>query len=191
MSKKVILIGDSIRGGYQQRVRQLIGRRAEVWAPRANCGNSFWIRENLNAWVIDRDPDIVHFNCGIHDFGWMPGERVPRFTAGAYARNLRIIVGRLRSETRARLIFATSTPFLRPCAADLPKLKCTPAPIVQRYNAAARGVMKAHKVPVNDLFAVVMKAGVYDCICQDKIHMTPKGNEALARAVAKAIIRRL
>src|SRR5690606_35581145 len=86
----------------------------EVVHPRENCANSFNLREHLREWAIDLQPDIVHFNAGIHDLGWMPDEVVPRFTTSAYARNLRIIVDRLRRHTTARLIFATTTPFRCP-----------------------------------------------------------------------------
>ena len=188
---KVVLIGDSIRMGYQDRVRQIVGARAEVVAPDANCGNTMLVRENLGPWVIDRAPDLVHFNCGIHDLGWMAGEKVPRFTIGAYVRNLRIIVSRMKESTRARLIFATTTPFLIPCIAEVPKAKCRSAAIVGRYNAAAARLMRRLGVPVNDLNRVVVRAGLHACLSDDKIHMTAEGNEILAQAVAAAILHEL
>ncbi len=188
---KVLLIGDSLRMGYQRRVRELLGDAAVVEAPEENCGHSMWIRERLDEWAIEPDPDLIHFNAGIWDLGWMPGETVPRFTVAAYARNLKLIVERLQRETRAELIFATTTPVLRPLRSDVPNERCEVAPIVARYNAAARKVMDAHDVPVNDLYGAVMQAGVTDCLSADKIHMSPEGSEVLARAVAEAIRRRL
>ena len=65
--KKLILIGDSIRMGYQAAViRELIGL-ADVWAPEQNGGNSANILKHLDEWVLRQSPDIVHINCGLHD----------------------------------------------------------------------------------------------------------------------------
>jgi len=183
---RIVLIGDSIRMGYMQRVRQLVGERAEVVWPEANCGNSMMIREHLREWVIDHAPDLVHFNAGIHDLGWMPDETVPRFTISAYVRNLRIIVQRLRRTTQARLIFATTTPFLIPLDAGS-KEQCRIAPVVARYNAAAVRLMKSLDVPVNDLYQAAAAAGVSNCLGDDKLHMNDYGNRVLAAAVAAAL----
>jgi lysophospholipase L1-like esterase len=190
-SKRIILIGDSIRMGYQSRVRAAFEGRAVVTAPKENCGNTFWIRENLDKWVISHKPDVVHFNAGIHDLGWMPGETNPRFSISEYARSLRIIVDRLRGETDASLIFATTTPILKPCSPSLPKEQCRSAEIVDRYNAAAVKVMAARDVAVNDLNQVVHQAGLSTCICDDKIHMADDGNDVLAAAVVRAIEKHL
>lgn len=185
---KIVLIGDSIRGGYMRRVRELVGGRADVVWPDANCGNSMLIREHLREWAIDHNPDVVHFNAGIHDLGWMDGETVPRFTVSAYVRNLRIIVDRLQQATKARLIFATATPFPVPLG-DTPPETCTPAPVVERYNRAAVKLMKPRGVAINDLHAAVMNAGILDCMGDDKLHMSDHGNEVLAQQVTRALLR--
>jgi lysophospholipase L1-like esterase len=182
-----VLIGDSIRMGYESLVRDELKGRTEVWATTENCGNSMRIRENLKAWAIDPKPDIVHFNAGIHDLGWLSGESVPRFTIAAYLRNLRLIVERLQKETRATLIFATTTPFLKPCDPALPKDQCVSATIVARYNRAAVRLMRQKGLRINDLYRVIEKAGVAACVCDDKIHMSDRGNRLLAGAVARCI----
>jgi lysophospholipase L1-like esterase len=183
---RVVLIGDSIRMGYMHEVRGRLGSRAEVVWPEANCGNTMLIRENLRAWVIDRDPDVVHFNAGIHDLGWMPDERTPRFTISAYRRHLRIIVQRMREGTSARLIFATTTPFLIPLD-DRPKARCRIAPVVGRYNGAAVKLMRELDVAINDLYQAVVDAGVCECLGRDKIHMTDYGSTVLAGQVVSSL----
>ncbi len=183
---KIVLIGDSIRMGYMQGVRRRLGTRAEVTWPEANCGNSMQIRENLRQWAIDPRPDIVHLNAGIHDLGWMPEETVPRFTVGAYVRNLRIIIDRLRDGTDAHIIFATTTPFLIPLG-PAPLDNCRPAPIVESYNTGAVKLMRKKGIEINDLYGAVMEAGVKECLSEDKIHMNDTGNAVLAEQVAEAI----
>ena len=184
---RIVLIGDSIRMGYMERVRRLIGERAEVVWPEANCGNSMMIREHLSEWVTYHAPDLVHFNAGIHDLGWMPDETVPRFAISAYVRNLRIILRRLRKTTHARLIFATTTPFLIPMDAG-PREQCRIAPVVSRYNAAAVRLMESSGVPVNDLYQAAVAAGVSNCLGDDRLHMNDHGNEVLAAAVVASVM---
>jgi len=184
---KILLIGDSIRIGYQELVRQKLAGRGEVLSPPANCGHSMMHRDNFAAWYLAQPADVIHFNCGIWDSVGPPGDPAPRFTVSAYARNLRIIVRRLRAETKSRLIFATTTPMLVPRDAS-PKENCRLYPLVQRLNAAAVRVMSARGVEVNDLCAAILAAGVNECLSEDKVHMSPRGNEVLAEAVVRFIL---
>ena len=184
---KITLIGDSICLGYQQLVREKVGARAEVWAPEANCGHSLLHRENFSAWYLEARPDVVHFNAGIWDVVPPTGDLGPRFTVSAYVRNLRLIVRRLRAETKARVIFATTTPILFPLDAT-PKEMCRIDPLLQRFNAAAVRLMRESGVEVDDLYSVIVNAGVNDCLLDDKVHMTPRGNEVLSDAVVRFIL---
>ena len=63
---KVVLLGDSIRMGYQPLVIRKF-EEAEVWGPPANCRHSLWTLDHFDQWVANQDPDIVHVNFGIHD----------------------------------------------------------------------------------------------------------------------------
>ncbi|MFO7870455.1 MAG: SGNH/GDSL hydrolase family protein [Kiritimatiellia bacterium] len=188
---RVVLLGDSIRHGYMRGVRERLGSSADVVWTNDNSGNSMLIREHLREWVLDFEPDIVHFNAGVHDLGWMAEETVPRFTISAYVRNLRIIVDRLRKASDARLIFAATTPFLIPVTKGIPKAKCRPARIVERYNCAAAKLMQSRQVAIDDLYKAVMDAGLHECLGDDKLHMSEYGNEVLAEAVAECIRRNL
>jgi len=183
---KIVLVGDSIRMGYQPLVQRKVGGRAQVWGPAENCRHSLVHRENLTAWAIQTRPDVYHFNCGIHDLVVL--DSAPRFTVSGYVRNLKLIVKRLKAETRARLIWATTTPMLVPRDGVTPKEDSTLDPHVQRYNAAALEVMRAARIEVNDLYGAVIAAGVRECLSDDKCHMTPYGNEVLSDAVVRFIL---
>ena len=65
--KKLVLVGDSIRMGYQAYVRRELSGLSDVWAPEQNGGNSANVQKNLDAWIISRAADVVHINCGLHD----------------------------------------------------------------------------------------------------------------------------
>ena len=65
--KRVVLIGDSIRMGYQATACRELEGLAEVWKPEQNGGTTQKVLENLDEWAIAQKPDIVHVNCGLHD----------------------------------------------------------------------------------------------------------------------------
>ena len=64
---RVLLVGDSIRLGYAATVEKELAGRAIVLSPKANGGDSSNVLKNLDEWVIRQRPNVVHFNCGIHD----------------------------------------------------------------------------------------------------------------------------
>ena len=72
---KVILIGDSIRMGYQALVAEQLDGQGEVWGPQQNGGDSRNVLAHLEEWVLDQDAALLHMNCGLHDL---------KFTDGAY-----------------------------------------------------------------------------------------------------------
>jgi len=180
---KICLIGDSIRMGYQDMVRAKVGDRAEVWGPSENCRHSLVHRESLAAWALESAPDVYHFNCGIHDL--IPLDPEPRFTVEGYVRNLEIIVRRLQSDTDARLIWATTTPMLLPRGDGTPLAECELDPDVERYNEAAREVMESAGIEIDDLYAAVIAADVRKCISDDKVHMSPFGNQVLSDTIVR------
>ena len=183
---KIVLVGDSIRMGYQPFVQERVGDRAEVWGPAENCRHSLVHRENLTAWAIESKPDVYHFNCGIHDLVILDSQ--PRFTVEGYVRNLKLIVERLKAESSARLIWATTTPMLTPRDETMPNDKCKLDLDVQRYNEAALPVMQENGIEIDDLYQAVMDAGVNECLSDDKCHMAPKGNEVLSDTIVEFIL---
>jgi hypothetical protein len=166
-------------------VQRKAPREAEVWGPAENCRHSLVHRENLSAWAVESCPDVYHFNCGIHDL--IPMDGAPRFTIRGYVRNLKLIVRRLQAETNARLIWATTTPMLVPRDGETPAGNCVLDPDVERYNAAALEVMEKAGLEVDDLYGAVLRAGVQECLAEDKVHMMERGNEVLSEAVVRFI----
>src|SRR6187397_1562094 len=64
---KVVLLGDSVREGYAPFVAELLDGRATVVTPKANGRDTGTLLKNLDEWAIQEKPDVIHFNCGIHD----------------------------------------------------------------------------------------------------------------------------
>jgi hypothetical protein len=58
---------------------------------------------------------------------------------------------------------------------------------VKRYNDVALKVMKENDVEINDLHAVVTKAGIEKVQRTDGTHYTAEGSKTLAKAVVKSV----
>ena len=69
--KKVLLIGDSIRQGYDKYVKQALSDSCEVYFPKDNCRFAQFVLRHLSDWkrVLDLgdDVDAVHWNAGLWD----------------------------------------------------------------------------------------------------------------------------
>jgi lysophospholipase L1-like esterase len=191
---RIVLVGDSIRLGYAPIVAKRLEGKAIVISPKANGGDSANVLRHLDEWVIREQPDIVHFNCGIHDTKKSKASARFQVPPEAYEANLREIVGRIRAGTKATVIFATTTPVLNDRAARA-RTKAVYELLdasTEQYNAIARKVMDELGVPVNDLRAA---AGDADTRARrmgsDGIHFQPDGREALGDAVAAFLAKRL
>jgi len=194
---KVALIGDSIRLSYAPTVKAALGDSFDIVSPKANGGDSKRVLANLEAWVIRERPDLVHFNCGIHDTKHFKKTGSFQVSPKQYEANLREIVKRIRAKTDARIVFATSTPIIDERAAAKRKgreYELTNAAIEQ-YNAIARRVMKELSVPINDLNAAIAQPAdphtTESLIAADGVHMNPPARELLGRRVADAVRERL
>ncbi|MHB0935641.1 MAG: SGNH/GDSL hydrolase family protein [Armatimonadota bacterium] len=182
--KKIALIGDSIRMGYQATVIEQLAGAAEIVSPEKNGGDSRNVLANLDAWVIDLHPDIVHLNCGLHDlkreFATPEQTQVP---LEEYRQNLEAIFRRI-TDTGATLIWATITPVIYEKHHAVKGFDRREED-VDAFNAAALAVAGKFNLPVDDLHAVVMQAGREQLMAEgDGVHFFPDGYRVLGTAVA-------
>ncbi len=188
--KTVVLIGDSIRMGYQSHVQQALQGLARVWAPQENGGNSQNVLEHLETWVINQNPDIVHLNCGLHDikkpFETAPLAGQPAIPLDAYQTNVREILTYIRDRTQAQIIWATTTPVNEVWHHKRKAFDRFEADVLA-YNTAATEIAQALNVPINDLYTVVMHAGRDDYLAPDGVHYIPSGYTMLGQAVVTTI----
>ena len=184
---KVVLIGDSIRGGYGPLVAKRLEARIVVSAVSAG-GDSSAVLQHLDE-IIREQPDVIHFNCGLHDLKVSKQTGQHQVELAAYEANLQQIVTRLQKETKAAVVFANTTPILddrhAKRGADFDRHEAD----VQRYNDSALAVMRDAGVPVEDLHWVVEDAGATQILGPDGTHYTPEGYERLAEAVADGVWR--
>lgn len=64
---KVLILGDSISMGYTNMVRDGLKGKANVVRPKDNCGDTVIGLRELDAWLGDKDWDVIHFNWGLWD----------------------------------------------------------------------------------------------------------------------------
>ena len=194
---KVVLVGDSIRLSYAPIVTKQLDGKAVVVSPKPNGGDSSNVLSNLEQWVIREKPAVVHFNCGIHDTKKFTATGKFQVSPDDYEGHLRAIVERIRKETGAVVLFATTTPILdeRAAAARQGRDYQLLEESVVQYNAIAREVMDEMKVPVNDLHGVLAKPispnTTETLIGNDGVHMTGPGKDLLGQQVAAFVEKHL
>ncbi len=187
--KSVVLIGDSIRMGYQPYVAELLAGEAEVWGPDENGGNTVNLLTHLHAWARRRDPDVVHVNAGLHDLRTDHyGGRDTIVPLEHYRDNVAHILRFLLEQTDAAVVWATTTPVVDELAhASHAKLDDFDRydEDVRAFNAEAVEVAHSMNVPVNDLYGIAAGRGATQTA--DGVHFTADGYRVLGEAVAEAI----
>lgn len=191
---KVVLLGDSVREHYAPFVADMLAGMATVVTPKANGGDTSKLLTNLNVWAVKEQPDVVHFNSGIHDTKRDQKTGKLNVPPEKYEANLREIVKRLRTETKANLVFALSTPLIDERSEQYWKTRSyrLTNSTVMEYNQIALRVMKDLDVPVNDLPAALgdarESARLHD---GGGIHFTEEGSRKLAAAVVAVVVKHL
>lgn len=193
----VLLLGDSISIGYTLPVRAMLKGKANVYRPLTadgknpqNCAGTTAGLAGIDRWLAGHKWAVIHFNWGLHDLKHVtqpgdgknsnrPGDPV-QASVEQYSKNLEVLVGKLEA-TGARLIFATTTPVV---AGTTNPLREPESPA--RYNAAALKIMKAHGIPVDDLYGLCEKK-LKALQLPKNVHFSNAGSQALARQVAAEI----
>lgn len=186
----VVLIGDSIRMGYQQGVVEALGHEAEVWCPEPNGGDSRNVLAHLDEWVLQRAPDVVHVNCGLHDIKKDFATGTPQVPLEEYAGNVEQILSRLSECKGMRVVWALTTPVNEKwhrANKEFDRFEVD----VQAYNERARTACRNRSIEVNDLYALVESIGRDDILREDGVHFSDGGSRLLAGAVASCIRRHL
>lgn len=189
MEKTVVLLGDSIRLGYCERVKACL-EGVSVYYPEENCRNTQYLLTQLSGYAAALDPKTVVsvlFNCGHWDAAHFGGSSESLTSEEEYRRNLGILVHRLRALfPKASLFFATTTP-MNPKAGEDRNPRTNEE--IDRYNTVAREVMKREGVEVLDLNAFT-RAFSEESFA-DGCHFTKEASRLLGDRVAAFLKQRL
>jgi hypothetical protein len=160
---RVLLIGDSICGGYQKGVKKQLAGKAVVVKNAGNAQHTGTGLEKIDAWLGDGKWDLIHFNWGLWDiahrnpksknFGHLDKVDGTLTTPlPQFEKNLRALVARLK-KTGATLVWASITPVPD---GEPGRIKGDAA----KYNAVAAKIMKENGIAIDDLHAEVLRLGL-------------------------------
>lgn len=178
---KIFLLGDSIRENYQEKVKELLrDDNCEIFHPDENCRFSRYTLNSLKFWLpMCPDPNIIHWNNGLWDTLITYPEDGPFTEIDEYVRDMKRILRELK-KTGAKVIFATTTAV----GDDNPPWSNT---TIEKYNKAFIEAAGSDIDAINDLYALTRPNNKTYISPEDKVHLTPMGATALAKAVVKSI----
>lgn len=184
--KNVLLIGDSIRMGYDKTVKKALESKANVVFPECNCQFAQYVFRYFHEWfagVDGRDFDVIHWNAGLHDVLRLFGEE-PTTPIEVYGYYIDRICTRMKKLCpNAKVIFATST---RVNEQLMQRDFLRYNKDIERYNDAAVKIVTKHGFEVNDLYA--LSATLAPEAMSDAVHYyTPQGTEAFSKRVLEYV----
>jgi len=186
---RVLLIGDSISGGYLGGVSSRLKGAATVVRGN-NAGDSRGGLEQIDKILGTERWDVIHFNWGLHDMTWQFRMKPEDRGIEQYAARLEKIVLRLE-KTGAKLIWATTTPW---CPEDYEYIEKR---FKQKYDyageeelkwkKAALEVMSRHNVDINDLYSLLYPKLDEFLNKPTDIHFNGKGSASMAEQISKVV----
>jgi hypothetical protein len=175
---RVLLIGDSITRAYYPEVQAKLNGKAYVGrlTTSKSVGDPALLTE-VSAILSECPFDIIHFNNGMHGFG---------YTEAEYQRDFPKLLATLKKNApHARLIWATTTPVRQ--GSGMEEFHPRTNRIRER-NRVANGFAAKQGIPVDDLFALVEDHPEY-YVGSDGTHLAAKGVSAQAAQVADQILK--
>ena len=180
--KNLLLVGDSIRAGYDKSVRKTLEGMANVYFPSENTRFSAYVLRYIQEYkklAEGADIDVLHWNAGLWDCLRLYGEDV-HTPLDFYAYYIeRICVRIQKAYPNAKVIFATSTSVQSELMSENFKRYNED---IEAYNAAAVEIVKKYGQEVNDLYTLSTKLPPE--AHSDAVHYyTPLGTEAYTNQV--------
>ena len=192
--KKVLLIGDSVRQGYDAYVKEKLVDVAEVVYPKENCMYATNVLRFLHEWAsnlsVAEELDVIHWNTGLWDSLRMFGEE-PLTPVNVYAELITRIQKRIqRLFPHAISIFATTSPVLEHHLWPEPDKLMLYNSEIEQYNAAAVQALAPFDVKINDLYGLLKD--IPESYHSDPIHYyTPQATQLIGDAVCAHILASL
>ena len=188
--KNLLLIGDSIRMGYDKSVKKTLEGKANVIFPEENCRFAAYVLRNFHEYLKDikgEDIDVIHWNAGLWDCLRL-FEEEPHTPVDVYSYYIERICIRIKKICpNARVIFATSTKVLsEKMSKDFKRYNEE----IEKYNEAAIGIVKKYGFKINDLYA--LSVTLPEEAHSDAVHYyTPAGTEAFTNQVLSFVVPEL
>ena len=185
--KKILLLGDSIRIGYDKYVRMAFEGQAQVYFPKDNCRFTQYFLRYLLEWQEETgcgsDVDVVHWNAGAWDVLRLADNefQTPLEHYTYYLERIQRYLAKLYPN--AQQIFANITKLIEPRFIGTYK-RFNKDVLV--YNAAAAETLSPLGVQINDLYALTDTFP--ESYWSDMTHFnTKEGAQALTAQVCRHI----
>jgi lysophospholipase L1-like esterase len=188
--KKALLIGDSIRMGYQSTVKDILNGKVEIIWPVENCTHSGKILQNLDNWILSPKPDLVHMNAGLHEIYRNDKTGLRQISIEKYTSNLELIFTAIRS-AGIKLIWSNTTPVIDEWYHRERGYVARLNADVISYNEAASSILKKYRIPSLNLYSFCDKRRNNHFFSKDGVHFTSQGSLELGKLVAKFIKKHL
>lgn len=189
--KKVLLLGDSIRLGYQEYVQENLKDLVEVYWPQDSCRYAQHTLRWVHTWKENEkfpdELDVVHWNVGLWDVLRIFDDGTftsPEF----YGELIKRLYNRLRMLfPKAKQIFATSTSVVEE-EYQYPYKRFNAD--IEKFNKIAIETLVPLGVAINDLYALTK--GISKECRSDMTHFyTEDGIKAVGGQVVDSICRAL
>ena len=189
--KKIVLLGDSIRMGYDKYVKEAFDGVAEVYYPLDNCRFAVNVLRFAHEWKKTGewpdDIDLVHWNVGLwdaieffRDGPLTPIEYYEQYIGRVYKR-LKLIF------PNAKFVFATSTSVLE--SRNSINI-CRSNARIEKYNEAAIRALAGTDTVINDLYT--LSKSFPEEYHSDGVHYrTMEGTAAIGGKVISVLCREL
>ncbi|WP_339703317.1 SGNH/GDSL hydrolase family protein [Algoriphagus aquimarinus] len=185
---RILIIGDSISIGYTPFVKDHFEGKALVKHNPSNAQHTGTGLKQISKWLGNKEWDIVQFNWGLWDLCYRHPDAIAygmrdkvngkvTYTVDEYAANLDLLVTSIKTKTDAKLIFVTTTYVP-------PEEEGRFTDDVEKYNDAAKAVMKKHKVQVNDIYEESVKIHKDYGIGSNDVHYSPEGYQKLSESIS-------
>lgn len=185
--KNVLLLGDSIRMGYDKAIENTLKNKANVYFPEDNCRFASYLLRYIHEYksiLGDSHVDVIHWNAGLWDCLRLFGEE-PHTPVNVYAYYIERICIRIKKIfPDAQVIFATSTSVQSELMeADFKRYNEE----IKAYNEAAVKIVTKYGFKVNDLYAIsiTLPAEAHS----DAVHYyTPMGTKIFTEQVLSYLL---
>lgn len=185
--KKILLIGDSIRQGYDKYVKLALEDVAQVCYPANNCRFASYIVRHLPDWMEEtgctQGVDLVHWNAGLWD-GLIMADGLHHTPLEMYKEYVERVCNMISLLfPGAKMVFATSTPVQETLFTGWAKRYNKDTEL---YNAVARQIVECHGGIINDLYTLMVNAPV-SCHSDKTHYYTKEGTRLLTGQVVSVL----
>ena len=188
--KRVVLIGDSIRMNYQDKVREKLEGVCEILSPKDNCGDTLSSIRDMRRWFSDWGKvDMIHWNNGIWEHHRNADDDLP-FTSPEIYLALTMRLHNHRKGYSDKIMWASTIP----CGEQYDPASHVLLTLsreewnreIALYNRVASAYFRKEGVPINDLYSV-LAGDPKEFYVEDGIHLSDAGKDAAAEQVAAKI----